>query len=138
MTDLDAIITKLSNTREDIKDLQARAELLEFQIVQAMEADGATVHHTGTYKAEIPYTNQYDQGRLLPLLEVLPQELLGKVYRAKHSIPKIIPAAFNMKLKGQIEALGGEARAILEAATFKKRGTLKITEVQQEEADAQA
>lgn len=131
MSDVDDLISKLYHVRQDIESSEQTAHWLEFDITQAMENDQASVRHTGFYKAEIPYTSQYDQGRLLPLLEVLPQELLDKVYTKKHSKVTVVPAKFDMKLRKQIEALGSEARDIVEAATFRKRGTLKITEVKE-------
>tara|TARA_R110000787_G_scaffold37412_8_gene95053 strand:- start:4941 stop:5444 length:504 start_codon:yes stop_codon:yes gene_type:complete len=122
LTDED-LLDRLVLAREDARDAQKAADIMEHEYVARLDASGREQGMSSTNVAELKRTRGYDQPRLVALGELLPPEVKAEVYAEPTSIEvtKTVttPGGYDMKKVGRIVRVGGnEAAAIIEAARF--------------------
>lgn len=127
MSDID-LVQLLVKAKEDVRKAIEVKERIEMQIIEDMKEIKAEQIVNDTHAVTRKDTLTYDQGKLIPLLELISME---ELIDSKAFVPestKVIPAKFNMtKLKPFIKR-GGTIKSIIESSKVINKTTLQIKE----------
>lgn len=120
-------ITRLANLREARDQLSREAGELEMEIVQEMEAQGATEVLHPDYKVQIPTRRQYDPDKVRAKLgEVLPPDWFDELYQPEReeTVTRTVPAKVDGRLAAKL--LKTEYAGVLEECMLPQERRLKL------------
>lgn len=115
-TDTHALAEDLLDTREAIATLRQKAEELEALLLAAIRQQGGKALMDSEFRIEVKDgTPTYDESDLAPLLELLPDDEVAKVYEPAH--PVVVPAKWSGTQLNRLErTYGGEIARIIKRA----------------------
>ena len=107
---------------------------LELDMLQYMEAQGATAIPHERFNVEVSQTNSYDRTKFTPLLEIFNEADLGKCYSPERTETKLVttPAAWStQQVKSVAKRYGDKAVAIVEGAAMLGPRRLKFSAIEE-------
>ena len=114
--------------RAGLEHAQNVSGRLEQEMLQRMEARGATAIPSDEYVCELVVRNTYDQARFRPFLEILSERELQGVFTPAHEETVEVVDKWNtQKLVALAKRYGAEALRIIEQAKLPGARTLKFT-----------
>lgn len=99
---------------------------IEQELMRRMAADGATILDHPRYDVTLTAKIEYDRGKLHPLRELVPPEVVAKGYTPEHEETVVVPERWNMTKVKTWAKYGKAAQEIIEAAAFKSAPRLSI------------
>ena len=127
MSDID-LVQLLVKAKEDVRKAIEVKERIEMQIIEDMKKIKAEQIVNDTHTVTRKDTLTYDQGKLIPILELVPMEELESSGSYVQESTKIIPEKYNMtKLKPFIKR-GGTIKSIIESSRVINKTSLQIKE----------
>ncbi len=117
-TDTEALVTKLADISEALKNLTEQKGRIEWEITLRMQARGATLLDHPDHHVELVSKPEYDRTQLYPIKEFVPPEVFDKGYTPEHEEPVTIPEKWDMRQVKTWAKYGRVAQAILERAAL--------------------
>ena len=105
----------------------------ELDMLQYMEAEGATAIPHAKFNVEVSQTNSYDRTKFTPLLEIFNEVDLDKCYEPERTETKLVttPAAWHtQQVKAAANRYGDKAKAIVEGAAMPGPRRLKFSAIE--------
>ena len=118
-------VERLQTLRDTLEELKRSTLELEQEILEEMQATGATSLLHPDYDVTIPTKREYDPQKVAQLGEVLPKHVFNTVYIPEHEEIVVVPAKVDGKVA--LKLLRTEYRAELEKCLLPARPRLKIT-----------
>ena len=108
-------------------DTQSALAMIEWELHQRMEADGATAIAHDTLDARLVRTAPtYDYGRLRGLAELVPPEVLAQAFTPEHEAIAIVPDKWDARVFKTWKKYGATVAAVIENATIPGAARLVI------------
>lgn len=127
MNDID-LVQLLVKAKEDVRKAIEVKERIEMQIIEDMKEIKAEQIVNDTHTVTKKDSLTYDQGKLIPLLELIPIEELESSGAYVPESTKIIPAKFNMTKLKPFSKRGGAIKSLIESSKVINKTTLQIKE----------
>jgi len=125
---IEEVVTEYARIKGQIDGLRDLQNLLEHQIVQAMEADGATILDHPDFNVELSESREWDRSKLSPLAELIPPDVLAKSFTPAHQATIDVPDRWDMRQVLALRRRGTRVQEIIDGAQIPGRRRLSVKE----------
>ena len=121
------LVDMIVAAKGNVRSLTEWLQMAETDAFHRMERSGGTQLLGTSHAVTLVRETAYDQGRLTPLLELLPAEELERCYTGPRTLAVDYPAKWDMtRTKAAARRVGTAALDVIEAAASPGAGRLKV------------